>query len=85
MAAYRVIWRARGRRDLAAVWIAAPDKSRVAQAQATADRLLATDPHRYGSYLAEGLWAITVSPLRISFQIDDARSRVLVTNVNRVA
>jgi mRNA-degrading endonuclease RelE of RelBE toxin-antitoxin system len=85
MARYRVIWRKRPRRELAAIWIIAPDKNSVTQAQATADRLLSTDPYRYGSPVSEGLWAITVAPLRISFEIDDARSRVVVTGVNRLA
>jgi hypothetical protein len=84
MPRYRVIWRKRARRDLAAIWIAAPDRNAVTQAQATADHLLATDPYRYGTPVSEGLWSLTVPLLRISFEIDDARLRVVVTNVNRV-
>jgi hypothetical protein len=82
---YRVVWRSKARRDLAAVWILSPDKTAVTQAQATADRWLAADPQRYGHALAEGLWALTVPPLRISFEIDDARSLVIVTDVNLIA
>ena len=85
MAAYRVVWARKALRDLAAIWLAAPDKHAVTQAQATADRWLASDPYRNGQLLAEGLWAVTVVPLRLSFEIDDTRSRVNVTDVNRVA
>jgi mRNA-degrading endonuclease RelE of RelBE toxin-antitoxin system len=82
---YRVVWDRKARRDLATIWVGAPDKNAVTQAQATADRWLATDPYLYGQPLAEGLWAITVLPLRICFEVDDARSLVKVTDVNRVA
>lgn len=85
MARYRVVWAKKARRDLAALWVAAPDKGAVTQAQATADRWLEADPHHYGHPLAEGLWALTIPPLHISFQIDDGRARVTVTDVNRVA
>jgi mRNA-degrading endonuclease RelE of RelBE toxin-antitoxin system len=83
--AYRVVWDRKARRDLAAIWVAATDKNAVTQTQATADRWLATDPYSYGQTVAEGLWAITVLPLRICFEVDDARSLVKVTDVNRVA
>ena len=85
MAVYRVVWRNKATKDLAAIWIVSADKTAIAQAQASADRWLAADPHRYGQPLAEGLWAITVTPLRISFELDEVNSLVIVTDVNRVA
>lgn len=85
MSSYRVVWTGQARRDLAAIWLNSSDRNAVARAQAICDQGLAFDPERHGEFLAEGLWAITVAPLRLSFEIDGARSRVLVTNVNRVA
>lgn len=85
MPAYRVTLSPAARRDLTAIWVAGPDRTAVSQAQATADRWLATNPYRYGRPLAEGLWALTVLPPHFSFVIDDDKSRVRITNVNRVA
>jgi hypothetical protein len=81
---YEVVYYPEAEDDLAILWLRASDRTAVALASELADRLLAVDPYQNGLPLAEGLWAITVAPLRFYFQIDEASRRVEVTRVRRL-
>jgi hypothetical protein len=81
---YEVVYYPEAEDDLALLWLRATDRSAVTLASELADRLLAADPYQAGTPLAEGLWAITVPPLRFYFEIDEAARRVEVARVSRL-
>jgi hypothetical protein len=84
MEPFEVEWAAEAEDELAVWWLAAGDRPALTLATELADRHLARNPHHYGVALAEGLWAMTVPPLRIYYRISDADHRVEVTNVRRI-
>ncbi len=62
------------------IWLTAPNRAAVTQAQFQVDQILAADPRR-GKHLAEGLFAIEVLPLKVYYEIDEANQRVVVTDL----
>lgn len=54
---------------------------RVTNAEQMATAMLADDPVGNGRHLAEGTYQLTVSPLRISYEIDDEARTVILTAV----
>jgi hypothetical protein len=81
---YSVDWDAAAEIELARIWSQAPDPAAVTAAQARIDRLLPRDPQGNDWYLAEELWQINVSPLAVSYTIDDTRRHVQVSWVRFV-
>jgi hypothetical protein len=53
----------------------------VTQAQATIDRLLASNPLTHGRHLSEGLFTICIRPLKVFFTVDEERKHVWVEQV----
>ncbi len=78
---YTVDWPPHVLADLTDIWLAAPDRAAVTAAQARADRLLQSDPHRNGRHLAEGLYRTVVAPLILTYTIDDVGRIVVVQSV----
>lgn len=78
---YTVDWPEHVLADLAAIWLAAPDRRAVTDAEARANRLLAANPHGAGQHLREGLYRVVVSPLILTYTIDDTARRVEVQSV----
>ena len=54
---------------------------RVTRAEQIVEYLLGDDPERNGAPLAEGLFALTVSPLRVRYEIHPSSRLVRVTSV----
>ena len=63
------------------VYFAAGQARRITQAERILDLLLSDDPIRNGSALPEGLYQITVSPLRAYYEVDSDSAVVLVTGI----
>ena len=82
---YDQIWDTVAEDELADIWRNSPNKSMVVRAAAAIDKQLSQDPHGHGAHLSEGLWEITVPPIRVYYQIDDTNKEVIVRNVNEVA
>ena len=66
---------------LADIWIDAPDRQAVTQAEAAIERLLERDPLNAGEHLSEGLYRLDVHPLRVFFTVDTDKALVQVTGV----
>jgi mRNA-degrading endonuclease RelE of RelBE toxin-antitoxin system len=67
--------------ELARLWLNAKDRKAVTAAQHQIDRELASDPHRAGTELSEGLWQIRVPPVKAFYEIDDQARIVRITNI----
>jgi mRNA-degrading endonuclease RelE of RelBE toxin-antitoxin system len=81
---YTVIWAPIAQNQLAQMWLEALDRSAISQSSDRIDELLATDPHKHGSNLREGLNKLQVYPLRVIFEIDDADCKVRVVRISLV-
>jgi hypothetical protein len=46
--------------------------------------LLASDPHKHGTRVAEGLFKLTLPPLQVYFSIDSPNQRVEISHVVEV-
>jgi hypothetical protein len=80
---YSVDWTPAARSQLAGIWVQhVSHRQAITAAQARIDRLLAADPVRNGNLLSEGLYTITVPPLRAVYEISDANRLVTVVSVN---
>ncbi len=80
--AYTVDWTREARSQLATIWIRyATFRQAITAAQARIDQLLKADPIRYGTAVAEGLFAINAPPLRALFERSDADRLVTVGGV----
>ena len=66
---------------LTAIWLAAQDRDAVTRADYQAETRLKQNPRGAGRELSEGLWQIIVPPLKIFYEIDDAKRVVTVTHV----
>jgi hypothetical protein len=84
MKAYSVDWDDTASDLLAALYLRVSDPNIIWPAQHKADRLLEQQPQAHGSELSEGLWQIIVPPLKIFYEIDDAKRLVTVTHVELV-
>lgn len=81
MSAWTVHWLSQAEDDLADLWLHASDRPAVTAAQDQLEQLLQRDPLGHGSELGEGLWKITVDPLKAYYTVEEPARRVTVTNV----
>ena len=74
-----VVWVESAEQELASIWMALPDRSKVAAATHEIDQALKRDPFSEGVVLCEGLYAIQRGPLRVIFEVlpDDKIVRVV--------
>ena len=84
MARFTVSWNPAIQADLARIWNVAPDKEDVRRAADLIDRRLAADPLSGSVELREGLYKLTVPPMRVLFELRLADRLVEVVNVIRV-
>ena len=74
MTQYQVEWEVDAEEELARIWLLSGRDPTITTAQAEADRLLSHDPSHYGKHMSEGLFRLQVTPLILTFSIDeDAR------------
>ena len=85
MKQYSVVYLAEAEDELVSIWENATDRTLVAEAANTADRLLASSPEQRSVYIGEDLWRIDVSLLRFYFAIREDDRLVEVSNVIVVA
>jgi hypothetical protein len=78
---YRVRWSRVAVAALATFWMRATDREAGTRAQAEIDRLLRSDPLVNGTHLSEGLYAISVHPLRAHFEVSTADKRVRIVGL----
>jgi mRNA-degrading endonuclease RelE of RelBE toxin-antitoxin system len=81
MKPYEVLWDQDAETQLATIFLTSSDPNLLWPAQDRADRKLEQRPKQAGKELSEGLWEIYESPLRIFYEIDDAKKTVSVTHV----
>jgi len=81
---FAVIWLPNVLSDLATLWVQAPNRRAVTDAQARIDQLLGANPTGHGRHLSEGLYHLHVPPLAVTYTIDTNRRRVEVTSVHHV-
>jgi hypothetical protein len=81
MKSYRVEWDAIAEDLLAALYLRASDSNALWPAQYRVDRQLEQRPRTAGAELSEGLWQIVEPPLKVFYEIDDAKRLVTVTHV----
>jgi mRNA-degrading endonuclease RelE of RelBE toxin-antitoxin system len=81
---YTVDWLPDPLSALTAIWLRTADRKAITRAQATIDRLLATDPIRNGTPLSEGLHSLEVFPLRVVFEVDTTSRVVTVVSVGHL-
>jgi hypothetical protein len=79
MSPFEVEWEPAAEDELARLWLRSADPQAITKAQAQADQLLARDPIQYGRHLSEGLYAIDLPPLVLTYTIDSAKRLVEVT------
>jgi hypothetical protein len=79
---YRVDWTEEAENDLAALWIAAPDRNAVTRASHWLDRRLLRAPLNFGEPWASSVHRIaTRNPSGIEFEVIEDDKRVLVHGV----
>jgi hypothetical protein len=76
---WQVEWDPGAEDELARIWLRASDRAAVTSAQAHADRLLTQDPVTHGRHLSEGLYALDVPPLVLTYTLDSSTRAVEVT------
>jgi hypothetical protein len=81
---YTVDWTEEALTALAATWLISSHRAEINLAQNRIDRLLAGDPHRYGTLVSEGLYALEVFPLRVQFEIAEDERLVTIVHVRQV-
>jgi len=81
MSAFTVEWIPAAEVELARLWMLADDPAAVTAAQAAIDRLLARDPVRHGTHMAEGLHRLVHPPLTVFYTVDASQRLVLVNEV----
>ncbi|MFL5246040.1 MAG: type II toxin-antitoxin system RelE/ParE family toxin [Gemmataceae bacterium] len=85
MMAYTVTWTPDAEDQLADIWLQANNRASVTVAQARIDSELRLAPFDKGIELSEGLRRITVSPLKVFYEILDTDRLVRVTAVVHVS
>lgn len=66
---YTVIWTDSAEQNLAAVWLAAPDRNAVTSAANIVDQLLADDPETRGETRFDTVRSLVIVPLGVDFEI----------------
>jgi hypothetical protein len=85
MTRYTVVWLTSAQNDLAQLWIDAEDRKAVEEAGNAIDRELANDPGGKGTPVSEGLRALDIEPLRVTFTFEDADRLAKVLSVHLIA
>jgi hypothetical protein len=70
--------------DLTDIWLQAPDRQAVTDAQARIDRLLGRNPLGHVRPLSEGLYRLDVYPLVVTYAVDPDRYSVRIESVRAV-
>ena len=81
MPRFTVIWESEVLDELARIWIDATDRHAAAIASDAIDVELSVNPFEKGAHLKEGLLALSVSPLRVVFEIHPEDRTVKVVKV----
>ena len=81
MNARRVIYTEEAAGQLVASHAAASDRRAVISASLEAQRRLSADPRSAVDVLPEGLFAVNVKPLRVTFEVHDAERAVKIVAV----
>ncbi len=81
---YTVVWVKSAHDELVMLWIAGSDRNAITAATHEIDRQLSTSPSLKGEPLREGLRALTVTPLRVAFSVDDDDRRVEIAVVRLI-
>ena len=84
MTPFTVDWKPDVLDELTALWLAAPDRRAVTDAQARIDSLLARDPTQLGLHLSAGLYRLDVAPLAVTYTVDQQHKRVEIDSVRRI-
>ena len=77
---YTVIWLPDALKELARIWMQAPDQQAVADAANRIDSLLRTAPDRWGQPY-DGDWILEVPPLTVVYEIDPGDCKVTIIQV----
>jgi hypothetical protein len=83
MSAFRLHWQPRALDDLADIWIKASDRSAVNMAVDLIEAQLAEDPMAWGTQLSEGLYQISIRPVRLLFTCNANQHIVKVLRARR--
>lgn len=75
---FRVEWQPDAQDDLADIWLRAANRQEVTLASRLIDAKLADKPAAWGKELSEGIYRLTVSPVRVLYSIDASRQLVEV-------
>jgi hypothetical protein len=78
---WAVIWMPPTEQQLAAAWLAAPDRNAVTRAADDIDLVLETFPTTAGEPLFDTVYEYEQPPLTVEYEIDDANHTVYVLNV----
>jgi len=82
---FSVDWTDDALEALTALWLLSPDRSAITTAQAAIDLRLAINPQAAITPLREGLYAISVWPLRATLELIPEDRVVVVVGVSRLA
>ena len=66
---FTVVWTAAAEQNLAAVWMAAPDRNALTSAASIVDQLLAYDPDSRGEVRFDTVRSLVILPLGVDFDI----------------
>jgi hypothetical protein len=70
--------------DLADIWLRAPDRQAVTDAQARIDQFLGRDPLGLGDLLSEDLYRLELPPLIVTYTVDSDQGKVTIESVRSV-
>jgi hypothetical protein len=78
---YRVVWRRRAKRELAAAWLGAADRNAVSDAANRIDQALGHDPETYGESRAGNYRIGNADPLSVFFRVNPLGRVVYVVSI----
>ena len=81
---FTVVWTPGAENDLAAIWTTASDRDAVATASNTIDFLLVRDPESRGEPSFDTVRLLTIAPLSVEFEVQEADRIVSVLAVWRL-
>ena len=80
---FTVVWQILAQADLADIWLGSQFRKSVTEAAHRIDEQLKADPQTRGEPLHEGLRALSMPPLRVIFEVNEADRIVTVLRVRR--
>lgn len=83
MSHFRLHWQPRALDDLADIWIKARDRAAVNMAVDLIEAQLTDNPTGWGTQLSEGLYQISIRPVRLLFTCDANQGIVKVLRARR--